>query len=50
MESGIDSARLLGLAEEMAGHARGKDAGHAALAVLAAHAALVDVPEFQDVG
>jgi hypothetical protein len=47
MESGIDSARLLGLAEEMAGRAQEEDAGHAALA---AHAALVDVPEFQDVG
>jgi hypothetical protein len=40
MESGIDPGRLLGVAEEMAGRAQEEDAGHAALAVLAAHAAL----------
>ena len=32
--------RFLGLAEEMAGRAREGDAGRAAVAVLAAHAAL----------
>jgi hypothetical protein len=36
----IEPGRLLGLAEEMATRAREEDAGHAALAVLAAHAAL----------
>jgi hypothetical protein len=40
MEMGIEPGGLLGLAEEMAGRAREEDAGHAALAVLAAHAAL----------
>jgi len=40
MEMGIEPGRLLGLAEEMATRAREEDAGHAALAVLAAHAAL----------
>ncbi|MGH2657857.1 MAG: hypothetical protein ACRDIZ_14390 [Actinomycetota bacterium] len=39
-EMGIEPGRLLGLAEEMATRAREEDAGHAALAVLAAHAAL----------
>ena len=37
---GIEPGRLLGLAEEMATRAREEDAGQAALAVLAAHAAL----------
>ncbi len=36
MEMGIEPGGLLGLAEEMAGRAREEDAGHAALAVLAA--------------
>jgi hypothetical protein len=40
MEMGIEPERLLGLAEEMATRARGEDPGHAALAVLASHAAL----------
>ena len=40
MEMGIEPERLLGLAEENATRAREEDAGHAALAVLAAHAAL----------
>src|SRR6266702_5603352 len=40
MEMGIEPRGLLGLAEEMAGRAREEDTGHAALAVLAAHAAL----------
>jgi hypothetical protein len=39
-EMAIEPGRLLGLAEEMATRAREEDAGHAALAVLAAHAAL----------
>jgi hypothetical protein len=37
---GIESERLLELADEIAGRAREEDAGHAALAILAAHAAL----------
>jgi len=37
---GIEPGRLLGLAEDMATRAREEDAGHAALAVLAAHATL----------
>jgi hypothetical protein len=37
---GIEPGRLLELAEEMAGRAREEDVDHAALAVLAAHAAL----------
>jgi hypothetical protein len=39
-EMAIDPGRLLELAEEMATRAREEDAGHAALAVLAAHAVL----------
>jgi hypothetical protein len=40
MEMGIEPGRLLGLAEEMATRAREGDAGHAALAVLAAYSVL----------
>jgi hypothetical protein len=40
MEMGIEAGRLLGLAEEMATRAREGDAGHAGLAVLAAHSVL----------
>jgi hypothetical protein len=40
MEMVIEPERLLGLAEEMATRAQEQNAGHAAVAVLAAHAAL----------
>jgi hypothetical protein len=40
MEMVIEPERLLGLAEEMATRAQEQNAGHAATAVLAAHAAL----------
>jgi hypothetical protein len=40
VDMGIEPGRLLELAEEMAGRAREEDVDHAALAVLAAHAAL----------
>jgi hypothetical protein len=40
MGMGMEPERLLALADEMAGRAAEEDAGHAALAVLAAHAAL----------
>src|ERR671919_306018 len=44
---GIEPGRLLGLAEEMATRAREEDAGQAALAVLAAHAALEATPDLE---
>jgi hypothetical protein len=40
VEMGIEPGHLLRLAEEMAGRAQEDDGGHAAMAVLAAHAAL----------